>query len=86
MTVMFFCLHGTEVTHSTSAINFRVGVHDFFPGAGLWKAQSEVVIGVTGKIHDDSNWISRCVKTKEAQDVLVGIAAINPLEAIVFVV
>ena len=86
MTVMFFGLHATEVTHSTSAINFRVGVHDFFPGAGLWKAQSEVVIRVTGKVDDDSNRISGGIKTKEAEDVLVGVATINPLEAIVFVV
>ena len=86
MTLVLLGLHATEVTNTAAAVNLGIGIHDLFPGAWLWKTESEVVIRVSGKVHHHCNWVAGSIKAQEAQDVLVGIAAIYPLEASVVVV
>ena len=86
MTLVLLGLHATEVANTAAAVNFGIGVHDLFPGAGFWKTESEVVIWVTRKVHNDGNWVAGSIKSQEAQDILVGIAAVYPLEASVVMV
>jgi hypothetical protein len=86
VTLVLLSLHTTEVSNPATAIDFGIGIHNLFPGARLWKTESEVVIRVAGKVHHHCNWVTGSIKAQETQDILVGIAAINPLEASVVMV
>ena len=86
MTLVLFGLHLSKVSNSATAVNLGIGVHDLLPDSWLWKPKSEVLIRVAGKIHNYRNWIAGSIESQETEDVLIGIAAINPLESVGVVV
>ena len=86
MALVLFGLHATKVSNTATAVNLGIGVQNLFPDSRLWEPKPEVVIRVARKIHHHGNWISSGIESQEAQDVLIGVAAINPLESVGVVV
>ncbi|MEY5023821.1 MAG: hypothetical protein RL569_734, partial [Actinomycetota bacterium] len=58
MTLVFLSLNSSEVTHPAASVALRIGIHNLFPESGFWQSDSEVVIWVTGKVHDDRYWVT----------------------------
>jgi predicted GH43/DUF377 family glycosyl hydrolase len=78
--------NSAEVSDTRTAVNLGIRVQNFEPGSRLWKTQLEVVIRVAREVYDNRNRVARFVVAQEGEQVLVGIAAIDPLETAVVVV
>ena len=86
MVAISVCLNSTEVANTRAAVNLGIRVQNLEPGSRLWETQLEVVIWVAREVDYNRNRVARFVVAQEGEQVLVGIAAIDPLETAVVVV